>query len=92
MSIVKSLLTRSSLGLERPIYKDKLEAGIQFTPQIGHLLFEKGAGATKPVKAQDSHVVRTIQQLNFQFIRQITWKLSFSLPPEEDLSIWPSLK
>lgn len=40
---VTRLRTRSSLGFERPVYKDELKAGVQFAPEIGHLLFEKDA-------------------------------------------------
>lgn len=40
---VTRLRTGSSLGLERPVHKDELKAGVQFAPEIGHLLFEKGA-------------------------------------------------
>lgn len=43
INTVTRLRTRSSLGLERPVHKDELKAGIQFAPEIGHLLFEKDA-------------------------------------------------
>ena len=40
---VTRLSTRPSLALEQPVDKDELKAGVQFAPQICHLLFENGA-------------------------------------------------